>query len=83
MGQVKKTPSIPYGYDWRDWESIEAHVREKFVKTDSDGVYDERPYDAAMVMFIAGMTLYEIDRAMCQIWNAALDYGESDEAEQQ
>ncbi len=80
---MKKTPSIPYGYDCHDWELIEAHAYEKFVTVDSDGVYDERPLDAAAEMFISGMSLYEIDRAMCQIWNAALDYGESDEAEQQ
>ena len=51
---------------------LKALVIEKFVNT-YDGIFDERPIDAARTMHMYGMSNAEIHRAMAQVWNAGWD----------
>jgi hypothetical protein len=51
---------------------LKALVIENFVNT-YDGVYDERPIDAARTMYEHGMSNADIHRAMVQVFNAGWD----------
>jgi len=61
----------------RSWLDVKAMVIEEFVN-EYNGVYDERPIDAARTMFQHGMSGSQIFIAMAQIWNAAYDEVEAD-----
>jgi hypothetical protein len=55
------------------WSDVEATVMRNFVMVADDGVYDERPIDAATAMYVHGMSGEDIYRACAQLFNAGWD----------